>query len=122
MMEVVRTSETSVDNHFTRQYNPEDSSERLEYFLMKRVVKDDVNVEYGFVSATSHFHIGLGSFREIYPPEFCTYALFVSVILATCAAHHILPNFVILRMQETCSIIVFLIIQYPNLLFSGSGR
>jgi hypothetical protein len=27
MMEVVRTSETSVDNHFTRQYNPEDSSE-----------------------------------------------------------------------------------------------
>jgi hypothetical protein len=27
MMEEVRTSETSVDNHFTRQYNPEDSSE-----------------------------------------------------------------------------------------------
>jgi hypothetical protein len=27
MMGVVRTSETSVDNHFTRQYNPEDSSE-----------------------------------------------------------------------------------------------
>jgi hypothetical protein len=26
MMEAVRTSETSVDNHFTRQYNPEDSS------------------------------------------------------------------------------------------------
>jgi len=25
-METVRTSETSVDNHFTRQYNPEDSS------------------------------------------------------------------------------------------------
>jgi hypothetical protein len=24
---VIRTSETSVDNHFTRQYNPEDSSE-----------------------------------------------------------------------------------------------
>jgi hypothetical protein len=23
-----RTSETSVDNHFTRQYNPEDSSEQ----------------------------------------------------------------------------------------------
>jgi hypothetical protein len=29
MMEAVRTSETSVDNHFTRQYNPEDSSEQL---------------------------------------------------------------------------------------------
>jgi hypothetical protein len=27
MMESVRTSETSVDNHFTRQYIPEDSSE-----------------------------------------------------------------------------------------------
>jgi hypothetical protein len=27
MMETARTSETSVDNHFTRQYNPEDSSE-----------------------------------------------------------------------------------------------
>jgi hypothetical protein len=27
MMEAVRTSETSVDNHFTRQYNPEDKSE-----------------------------------------------------------------------------------------------
>jgi hypothetical protein len=27
MMEAVRTSQTSVDNHFTRQYNPEDSSE-----------------------------------------------------------------------------------------------
>jgi hypothetical protein len=27
MMEAVRTSETSVDNHFTRQYNPEDSTE-----------------------------------------------------------------------------------------------
>jgi hypothetical protein len=27
MMEAVRTSETSVDNQFTRQYNPKDSSE-----------------------------------------------------------------------------------------------
>jgi hypothetical protein len=27
MMEAARTSETSVDNHFTRQYNPEDSCE-----------------------------------------------------------------------------------------------
>jgi hypothetical protein len=27
MREAVRTSETSVDNHFTQQYNPEDSSE-----------------------------------------------------------------------------------------------
>jgi hypothetical protein len=28
MMEAVRTSETSVDNHSTWQYNPEDSSEQ----------------------------------------------------------------------------------------------
>jgi hypothetical protein len=27
MMEAVRTSEMSVDNHFTRQYIPEDNSE-----------------------------------------------------------------------------------------------
>jgi hypothetical protein len=27
MMEAVRTSETSIDNHFTRQYIPEDNSE-----------------------------------------------------------------------------------------------
>jgi hypothetical protein len=33
MMEAVRTSETSVDNHFTRQYNPEDSSEQMHFLL-----------------------------------------------------------------------------------------
>jgi hypothetical protein len=33
MMEAVRTSETSVDNHSTRQYNPEDSSEQQETSL-----------------------------------------------------------------------------------------
>jgi hypothetical protein len=32
MMEAVRTSETSVDNHFTRQYIPEDNSEH--YFVL----------------------------------------------------------------------------------------
>jgi hypothetical protein len=34
MMEAVRTSETSVDNHFTRQYNPEDSSEHHSSFKL----------------------------------------------------------------------------------------
>jgi hypothetical protein len=33
MMEAARTSETSVDNHFTRQYNPEDSSEQVLHCL-----------------------------------------------------------------------------------------
>jgi hypothetical protein len=32
MMEAVRTSETSFDNHSTRQYNPEDSSEHHTIF------------------------------------------------------------------------------------------
>jgi hypothetical protein len=32
MMEAVRTSETSVDNHFTRQYIPEDNSENYYYY------------------------------------------------------------------------------------------
>jgi hypothetical protein len=35
MMEAVRTSETSVDNHSTRQYNPEDSSEHQGLFTEK---------------------------------------------------------------------------------------
>jgi hypothetical protein len=33
MIEAARTSETSVDNHFTRQYIPEDNSE-LQYSEM----------------------------------------------------------------------------------------
>jgi hypothetical protein len=37
MMEAVRTSETSVDNHFTRQYNPEDSSEHPLTSLVHRI-------------------------------------------------------------------------------------
>jgi hypothetical protein len=31
MFRVVRTSETSVDNYFTRQYIPEDNSEHQKY-------------------------------------------------------------------------------------------
>jgi hypothetical protein len=34
MIEAVRTSETSVDNHFTRQYIPEDNSEDNSEHLM----------------------------------------------------------------------------------------
>jgi hypothetical protein len=33
MMEAVRTSETSVDNHFTRQYIPENNSEHQFYII-----------------------------------------------------------------------------------------
>jgi hypothetical protein len=53
MMEAVRTSETSVDNHFTRQYIPEDNSEHhtrrrenlkshYKYFLLIKVPETDV--------------------------------------------------------------------------------
>jgi hypothetical protein len=42
MMEAVRTSETSVDNHFTRQYNPEDSSElqNILFIMLANVVRE----------------------------------------------------------------------------------
>jgi hypothetical protein len=39
MMEAVRTSETSVDNHSTRQDNPEDSSEHQGSSLMMEAVR-----------------------------------------------------------------------------------
>jgi hypothetical protein len=39
MMEAVRTSETSVDNHFTWQYNPEDSSEQVERMIIYEEMK-----------------------------------------------------------------------------------
>jgi hypothetical protein len=38
MIEAVRTSETSVDNHFTRQYIPEDNSEQ-HTFITSAVTK-----------------------------------------------------------------------------------
>jgi hypothetical protein len=48
MMEAVRTSETSVDNHFTRQYNPEDNSEQVTVSLtdgeLETVWKESVMV------------------------------------------------------------------------------
>jgi hypothetical protein len=34
MMEAVRTSETSVDKYFTRQYIPEDNSEQKIHLLL----------------------------------------------------------------------------------------
>jgi hypothetical protein len=40
MMEAVRTSETSVDNHFTRQYIPEDNSEQSMGVFFIRAVSD----------------------------------------------------------------------------------
>jgi hypothetical protein len=45
MMEAVRTSETSVDNHFARQYNPEDSSEQQKH--ESRVSSVSIVSDYG---------------------------------------------------------------------------
>jgi hypothetical protein len=42
-MEEARTSETSVDNYFTRQYIPEDNSEPLRYVQFPLVTTADVN-------------------------------------------------------------------------------
>jgi hypothetical protein len=39
-MEAVRTSETSVDNYFTRQYIPEDNSEQQNLCLLVRRIVD----------------------------------------------------------------------------------
>jgi hypothetical protein len=39
-MEAVRTSETSVDNHFTRQYNPQDNSEHHVWKAFVRIGKE----------------------------------------------------------------------------------
>jgi hypothetical protein len=49
MMEAARTSETSVDNYFARQYIPEDNSElhnrRRENLKSHKRLLDDVNAE-----------------------------------------------------------------------------
>jgi hypothetical protein len=48
MMEAVRTSETSVNNHSTQQYNPEDSSEhhtRRRENLKSVTCKSEVEME-----------------------------------------------------------------------------
>jgi hypothetical protein len=42
MMEAVRTSETSVDNNFTRQYIPEDSSEQDVFISWVALVPEDL--------------------------------------------------------------------------------
>jgi hypothetical protein len=44
MMEAVRTSETSVDNYFTRQYIPEDNYGQLTYLnCMQEEIKSRLN-------------------------------------------------------------------------------
>jgi hypothetical protein len=50
-METVRTSETSVDNHFTQQYIPEDNSEhhtRRRENLKSQISESTVSISYRF--------------------------------------------------------------------------
>jgi hypothetical protein len=53
MMEAVRTSETSVVNHFTRQYIPEDNSEQTS----RDSVRLYLNAEINYTSLTSSIQI-----------------------------------------------------------------
>jgi hypothetical protein len=52
MMEAVRTSETSVDNHLTRRYNTEDSSEQKLFRL-------DVLFEHESVCSSVYFPLAI---------------------------------------------------------------
>jgi hypothetical protein len=55
MMEAVRTSETSVDNNFTRQYIPEDNSEREYFTLYKELVEDSIRFRQYFRMSESMY-------------------------------------------------------------------
>jgi hypothetical protein len=52
LMEAVRTSETLVDNNFTRQYIPEDNSEHHEYVLNFLHIMSSISI-VSFTSYTS---------------------------------------------------------------------
>jgi hypothetical protein len=59
-MEAVRTSETSVDNNFTRQYNPEDSSEHQSQIKLHiyEYKYSENNIEmYKYLKARSMFRV-----------------------------------------------------------------
>jgi hypothetical protein len=53
MVEAVRTSETSVDNQYTRQYNPEDSSEH--HTRRRENIKSHVFIKYLSLFVISYF-------------------------------------------------------------------
>jgi hypothetical protein len=65
-MEAVRTSETSVDNNFTRQYIPEDNSERC--YCSVVIVKSNVTL-------SCHRYAGAKGERR-----YSSYSLFTSAL------------------------------------------
>jgi hypothetical protein len=69
-MEAVRTSETSVDNHFTRQYIPEDNSEhhthrhenlksQIKYINWTFIWRSVEHLETGLKTAHEELHVFL---------------------------------------------------------------
>jgi hypothetical protein len=61
-MEAVRTSETSVDNLFTRQYNPEDSSEH--HTRRRENLKSHI-VIYIACTETWNFSFNMNKLKEL---------------------------------------------------------
>jgi hypothetical protein len=59
MMEAVRTSETSVDNHFTRQYIPEDNSEQhTDNVAAATTIKLRLRLERGIREKQKYINLG----------------------------------------------------------------
>jgi hypothetical protein len=71
MMEAVCTSETSVDNHFTRQYNPEDSSEHHTR-RRENLKSHKVNVNETTLIVLKHFYKILFSSEDDHLLEYST--------------------------------------------------
>jgi hypothetical protein len=67
MMEAARTSETSVDNHFTRQYNPEDSSEHLACCVYGFCTNLSVNRDYSLKQRLIFVMVMCGCLFEVRP-------------------------------------------------------
>jgi hypothetical protein len=69
MMEAVRTSETSVDNHFTRQYIPEDNSEhhtRRRENLKSHEINASLRIVFGHYRAYSLCRVSICLSTDLY--------------------------------------------------------
>jgi hypothetical protein len=93
-MEAVRTSETSVDNHFTRKYNPEDSSEhhtRRRENLKSHKFKNKSQLQ--LITQQNQFYSLLSTYHEAYIFSVCDEsALSILHIAITCVLVHVHPT------------------------------
>jgi hypothetical protein len=77
MMEAVRSSETSVDNHFTRQYIPEDNSEQhLQILLANTLQTSFVRVSKQSANIVFLFLVGTGRQDTV----FATVDVFINIV------------------------------------------